>query len=151
MAGLKRPDVGDVVSWSCHAEVAALEPDELDALFADHHADVICGTKEASFDLRQLVPQWYPRLNLGALLRGRLVELSLVFSIRADERSRTADLLITNQLLYQLSYVGESCKRGPIERIGTAWPLEWPHAPIDYNKYLKINDLNPKSWWNCLG
>ena len=24
----------------------------------------------------------------------------------ADERSRTADLLITNQLLYQLSYVG---------------------------------------------
>ena len=26
----------------------------------------------------------------------------------ADERSRTADLLITNQLLYQLSYVGFS-------------------------------------------
>ena len=25
----------------------------------------------------------------------------------ADERSRTADLLITNQLLYQLSYVGQ--------------------------------------------
>ena len=24
----------------------------------------------------------------------------------ADERSRTSDLLITNQLLYQLSYVG---------------------------------------------
>ena len=24
----------------------------------------------------------------------------------ADERTRTADLLITNQLLYQLSYVG---------------------------------------------
>ncbi len=24
----------------------------------------------------------------------------------ADERSRTADLLITNQLLYQLSYIG---------------------------------------------
>ena len=24
----------------------------------------------------------------------------------ADERDRTADLLITNQLLYQLSYVG---------------------------------------------
>ena len=24
----------------------------------------------------------------------------------ADERNRTADLLITNQLLYQLSYVG---------------------------------------------
>ena len=26
--------------------------------------------------------------------------------IGADERTRTADLLITNQLLYQLSYVG---------------------------------------------
>ena len=25
----------------------------------------------------------------------------------ADDRSRTGDLLITNQLLYQLSYVGE--------------------------------------------
>gem|GEM_PF-2142862 len=25
----------------------------------------------------------------------------------ADERSRTSDLLITNQLLYQLSYVGQ--------------------------------------------
>ncbi len=25
---------------------------------------------------------------------------------RADERIRTADLLITNELLYQLSYVG---------------------------------------------
>ena len=27
----------------------------------------------------------------------------------ADERSRTSDLLITNQLLYQLSYVGVLC------------------------------------------
>ena len=25
----------------------------------------------------------------------------------ADERNRTSDLLITNQLLYQLSYIGE--------------------------------------------
>ena len=28
-------------------------------------------------------------------------------SIGADERSRTSDLLITNQLLYQLSYISE--------------------------------------------
>ena len=27
-------------------------------------------------------------------------------SIKADERTRTPDLLITNQLLYQLSYIG---------------------------------------------
>ena len=26
--------------------------------------------------------------------------------VRADERTRTADLLITSELLYQLSYVG---------------------------------------------
>jgi hypothetical protein len=29
----------------------------------------------------------------------------------ADERTRTADLLITNQLLYQLSYVGTACEQ----------------------------------------
>ncbi len=28
---------------------------------------------------------------------------------KANERSRTAGLLITNQLLYQLSYVGKKC------------------------------------------
>ena len=28
---------------------------------------------------------------------------------KANERNRTADLLITNQLLYQLSYVGKKC------------------------------------------
>ncbi len=28
------------------------------------------------------------------------------FSVKATERDRTADLLITNQLLYQLSYGG---------------------------------------------
>jgi hypothetical protein len=31
----------------------------------------------------------------------------------ADERSRTADLLITNQLLYQLSYVGLGIEPDP--------------------------------------
>ena len=31
----------------------------------------------------------------------------------ADERTRTADLLITNQLLYQLSYVGRGKGLGP--------------------------------------
>ena len=32
--------------------------------------------------------------------------LELVKRNGADERNRTADLLITNQLLYQLSYIG---------------------------------------------
>ena len=34
--------------------------------------------------------------------------LVLVFQFGADERIRTAGLLITNQLLYRLSYVGET-------------------------------------------
>jgi hypothetical protein len=29
-----------------------------------------------------------------------------IFSIGANERTRTADLLITSELLYQLSYIG---------------------------------------------
>ena len=32
--------------------------------------------------------------------------LRILVSKKADERSRTADLLITNQTLYQLSYIG---------------------------------------------
>ncbi len=31
----------------------------------------------------------------------------------AEERSRTSDLLITNQLLYQLSYFGVAAKYSP--------------------------------------
>ena len=37
----------------------------------------------------------------------------------ADERTRTADLLITNQLLYQLSYVGP---RGPAQSLAGPAP-----------------------------
>ena len=32
------------------------------------------------------------------------------YSIGADERNRTVDLLITNELLYQLSYIGTKRK-----------------------------------------
>ena len=42
----------------------------------------------------------------------------------ADERSRTADLLITNQLLYQLSYVGPEVGSGRYRRmriLGESW------------------------------
>ncbi len=35
----------------------------------------------------------------------------------ADKRSRTADLLITNQSLYQLSYAGTAAKDGQMGRI----------------------------------
>ncbi len=37
---------------------------------------------------------------------------------KADDRDRTGDLLITNQLLYQLSYVGKVKLTGP-KRVAT--------------------------------
>ena len=36
----------------------------------------------------------------------------------ADDRTRTDDLLITNQLLYQLSYVGAGLASFPWRRVG---------------------------------
>ena len=38
----------------------------------------------------------------------------LVFKTKADDRTRTDNLLITNQLLCQLSHIGISLKVGPI-------------------------------------
>ena len=38
-----------------------------------------------------------------------LFESGTFRDFRADGRDRTADKLITNQLLYQLSYIGEVC------------------------------------------
>ena len=55
---------------------------------------------------------WYPigiQLAVEAHVIGaRLAGIPTDFMLlrRANERTRTADLLITNQLLYQLSYVG---------------------------------------------
>ena len=46
--------------------------------------------------IRGIAHDW-KMLYSGAFLRKR----------EADDRNRTYDLLITNQLLYQLSYVGE--------------------------------------------
>ncbi len=49
--------------------------------------------------------------SLAGELITRILEGEITLFIRrklkATERSRTADLLITNQLLYQLSYGGE--------------------------------------------
>ena len=48
-------------------------------------------------NLRRLSQQIYSLPHLTALVPSR---------VRADGRTRTADRLITNQLLYQLSYIG---------------------------------------------
>ena len=54
---------------------------------------------EEDSNLRRLRQQIYSLPHLTAL------ESPRAFS-RADRRTRTADRLITNQLLYQLSYIG---------------------------------------------
>ena len=48
-----------------------------------------------------------PRLGTGDLL-ALTFSLQILIKKRADERTRTADLLITSELLYLLSYVGLS-------------------------------------------
>ena len=40
--------------------------------------------------------------------------LPLLIRVKADNRTRTDNLLITNQLLCQLSHIGILCKMGPI-------------------------------------
>ena len=53
---------------------------------------------------------WLPRRcprRFSARKTHSKVGLSALLSMKAGERTRTADLLITNQLLYQLSYAGK--------------------------------------------
>jgi hypothetical protein len=63
-----------------------------------------------SYDSRFTVcpswPLWY--------LPSYVVVLYCPLKMRAEERTRTADRLITNQLLYQLSYFGLFLKEQPI-------------------------------------
>ena len=52
------------------------------------------------------LPSSYPR-PLSHRQHTLFIASKSFFSVRADDRTRTDDLLITNQLLYQLSYVGK--------------------------------------------
>ena len=69
----------------------------------------------------------------------------------ADERTRTADLLITSELLYQLSYVGlVGSMGGPMSPLGGAslalaspgWQdgasLDWACAPIGFFRTAEL-------------
>ena len=55
--------------------------------------------------------QTIPPHNAQILKRSTINLNGIIWSVlyRANERTRTADLLITNELLYQLSYIGYSC------------------------------------------
>ena len=66
--------------------------------------------------LRRLL-QEAPHLDGAGITGMVLAELRTVCIHGADERSRTSDLLITNQLLYQLSY-------NSLERNLTIWIIE---------------------------
>jgi hypothetical protein len=61
---------------------------------------------EEDSNLRRLRQQIYSLPHLTALVSPR-ISMNKTHS-RADGRIRTADQLITNQLLYQLSYIGNA-------------------------------------------
>jgi uncharacterized protein YegJ (DUF2314 family) len=42
--------------------------------------------------------------------------VKLAFFIKADDGTQTRDLMITNQLLYQLSYIGVICRFVPANK-----------------------------------
>jgi hypothetical protein len=49
---------------------------------------------------------WSEILDLGVVQKQQKIKLKCLIFLGAAERTRTVDLLITNQLLYQLSYSG---------------------------------------------
>ena len=57
------------------------------------------------------------------------------FLVGADARNRTADLLITNQLLYQLSYNSPSCVPARAKR---------PRVAIAESKELSLTPRGPR-------
>ncbi len=54
----------------------------------------------------------------------------------SDERTRTADLLITSELLYQLSYIGKTTKIAPSEQFPA------PRDPV--HGYFKVSPPGPR-------
>jgi len=58
-------------------------------------------SKDSGFTVRPIWPLW----NLPPIIK-KLNGANLPINLRAKEGTRTPDRLITNQLLYQLSYFG---------------------------------------------
>ena len=67
----------------------------------------------------------------------------------ADGRIRTDDLLITNQLLYQLSYISPRCEGrlglgGRATRLYHAWgEIIWGKSAMGFRKIVNENELSP--------
>jgi hypothetical protein len=78
-------------------------------------------------------------MNIECILFLRLLQAKR----RADERTRTADLLITSELLYQLSYVGllraQSIPQGSRARIRPATNS----GPLIFRKYSTASGSPP--------
>ena len=96
----------------------------------------------ARFQLLNLQPKGdclkkWGQINGQYIKERRFLICNLSFSLGADARDRTADLLITNQLLYRLSYIGfASCDDSVILRrslsIVRNIPCQVFHAVADY-------------------
>ena len=80
---------------------------------------------EEESNLRRLRQQIYSLPHLTALVSPR----KLIKPVGADGRTRTADLLITNQQLYQLSYIGI---KNSVELSSSA-----PVADFETSQYVK--------------
>ncbi len=62
------------------------------------------------------VSDWVSNVRSGEQTEAK--SLNLLRKIGAGDRTRTYDLLITNQLLYQLSYAGTAGGTGPSLAVG---------------------------------
>ena len=66
-------------------------------------------------------------------------------STGAGNRIRTGDLLITSQLLYQLSYAGIWARQGP-EVTGDSLPPQPDFSLRVGNRRLRVNPRRPRSF-----
>ena len=83
------------------------------------------------------MPTGLHRMSRAKCARCPLIESKLLKG-KANERSRTADLLITNQLLYQLSYVG---KKMLTQRVSKSCKEKKDLPPVRGRKLQCIHNL----------
>jgi hypothetical protein len=75
-----------------------------------------------------MLPNCSPRSGRGADPRPECSDL--LVKIGAGDGTRTRDLLITNQLLYQLSYAGVLAGQAPLSERPESRILAWPRRRI---------------------
>ena len=67
--------------------------------------------------------------------------------IGAGERNRTLDLLITNELLYQLSYTGEDRDYRQKESVGLSGGVEIVRQAAQMELTAAVGRVGPGGWW----